>query len=60
VAIDSRRSRGGAALCNLGFFDPIQKQYRVHLALFDKYLSTGAQMSDRVEAIYKKHLATME
>jgi small subunit ribosomal protein S16 len=60
VAIHSRRSREGEALCNLGFFDPIQKQYKLHLELFDKYISQGAQMSDRVESLYKKHLATIK
>lgn len=56
VAIDSRRPREGEALCNLGFFDPIQQQYKLHLKLVEQYLATGAQMTPRVKNIYKKLL----
>lgn len=58
VATDSRRRRDSGSIECLGYFNPIAKgqEVRLHLDL-DKmthWESVGAQLSDRVRALYKE------
>ena len=61
VVIDSRR-RGGSALEQLGFFNPVARgnseELRLDLARIDYWLSVGAQPSDRVAQLVKGYRKT--
>lgn len=54
VAINSRKSRNGEALSNLGYFDPLKDICNIRLEEFNKFISQGAQMSSRVKVLYKE------
>lgn len=55
VATDSRKKRDGAILENLGFYNPQDEKSKMTLNIeaAEKWLANGAQMTERVEKIYK-------
>lgn len=63
VVTDSRLRQGGAALEQVGFFNPIPtgKQQRLQLDLtrIDYWLSKGAKPSERVAELVSKHRKTV-
>ena len=65
VVTDSRKRQGGAALEQVGFFNPIARKgepkLRLNLERIEYWISKGAQQSDRVRSLvasYRKQLAT--
>lgn len=66
IVTDSREKRDGRALERLGFFNPIAAGADVPLKLdtdrIDYWVGVGAQMSDKVRALYKqaKRLGTAD
>jgi small subunit ribosomal protein S16 len=58
VVADSRSRRDGKYIERLGFFNPIARGQEVRLQLNDArveyWLGTGAQASDRVDALIKE------
>ncbi len=59
VAADSRSPRDGRYIERLGFFNPIAKgqeePLRIDLERVDHWLSQGARMTERVEALVKQY-----
>jgi small subunit ribosomal protein S16 len=59
VVTDSRRRQGGTILEQVGYFNPIatgkERQLEVKLDRVDYWLSKGAQPSERVAQLVKKH-----
>ncbi len=57
VVADSRRSRDGRFIEKIGFFNPIaagqEERVRIDLDRVEHWVSTGAQLSDRVAKIVK-------
>jgi small subunit ribosomal protein S16 len=57
VVADSRRSRDGRFIEKIGFFNPIatgqEEKVRIDLDRIEHWVSTGAQLSDRVAKIVK-------
>ncbi|GAB2997515.1 30S ribosomal protein S16 [Psychrosphaera aestuarii] len=57
VVADSRRSRDGRFIEKIGFFNPIatgqEEKIRIDLDRIEHWVSTGAQLSDRVAKIVK-------
>lgn len=57
VVADSRRSRDGRFIKNVGFFNPMAKgqeeRLRVNLERVEHWVGQGAQPSDRVAALVK-------
>ncbi|MCS6948654.1 MAG: 30S ribosomal protein S16 [Steroidobacteraceae bacterium] len=61
VVTDSRKRQGGAALEQVGFFNPLARKSETKLSLeldrIDHWVARGAQMSERVRhltAAYRK------
>lgn len=58
VVKDSRSSRDGRCIEELGYFNPIaqgqEARTRVNLARVDHWVATGAQLSERVKQILKE------
>jgi small subunit ribosomal protein S16 len=58
VACDKRNKRDGKYIQRLGYFNPLAVNNAVKLKLdlegFTKWIGCGAQMSKRVEALYKE------
>lgn len=63
VVTDSRLRQGGAALEQVGYFNPIptgkQTRLQLDLARIDYWLSKGAKPSDRVAELVHKHRKTV-
>jgi len=59
VVTDSRNRRDGRYIERLGFFNPVGKDHeenlRVDLERVDFWVNHGAQPSDRVASLLKKH-----
>ncbi|WWO96880.1 MAG: 30S ribosomal protein S16 [Candidatus Dasytiphilus stammeri] len=59
VVTDKRNPRNGKFLERLGFFNPIaherNKVFFVNLERIFYWISKGAQLSDRVSSLIKKH-----
>lgn len=57
VAADSRFPRDGRFLEQVGTYDPMQKPHAIRLTTdrVDYWLSVGAQPSDTVRSLIKKH-----
>jgi small subunit ribosomal protein S16 len=59
VVTDSRNRRDGRYLERVGFFNPVGKEHeenlRIDLERVDYWLGHGAQPSDRVASLLKKH-----
>jgi len=59
VVTDSRNGRDGRYIERVGFFNPVGKPHeenlRVDLERVDYWVSHGAQPSDRVASLLKKH-----
>lgn len=56
VAVDSRKKRDGAALENLGTYDPIKGTFvQFHEERVQDWLSKGAIMTDSVKRIHKRY-----
>ncbi len=54
VAVDSRKKRDGAFLDNIGTYDPLKGSIvRFDEALYEKWVSHGAVVSDAAKKIYK-------
>jgi small subunit ribosomal protein S16 len=56
VAADSKMPRDGRFLENLGTYDPLKKEITMNLERVDYWMKVGAQMSDTVVKIHKKHV----
>ena len=58
VATDSRNARDGRYVESLGFFNPIargkEERLRLNRDRIAHWVSTGAQLSNRVEALLKE------
>ena len=61
---DERRPRDGSFIERLGFFNPSAKgqeeRLRVDLSKIEEWISKGAQVSDRVNALIKEAKLTPE
>lgn len=59
VATDKRNRRDGRYIERLGYFNPVsrgqEKRLHVELERIEHWLSHGAQLSDRVASLLKKH-----
>lgn len=59
VVTDSRNRRDGRYIERLGFFNPVGKDHednlRIDLERVDFWVNHGAQPSDRVASLLKKH-----
>jgi len=59
VAADSRSPRDGRYIERLGFFNPVAKgqeePLRIDLERVDHWVSQGAKMTERVEALVKQY-----
>jgi small subunit ribosomal protein S16 len=59
VVSDSRMRQGGAALEQVGYFNPIakgnQRALEINLERVDYWISKGAKPSERVAALVKQH-----
>lgn len=59
VVADSRCPRDGRLIERVGIFNPIAKgqeiRLRIDTAILEKWLATGAQMSDRVKSLVKEY-----
>jgi small subunit ribosomal protein S16 len=59
VVADSRCPRDGRLIERVGIFNPVARGQEVRLrmdtAAIEKWLATGAQMSDRVNALFKEY-----
>ena len=57
VVADSRRASTGKFIERVGFFNPIaaehEEKLRINLDRVDHWVSTGAQLSDRVKSLVK-------
>ena len=58
VVIDSRRRRDSNYIERIGYFNPLARggETRLHLEMekLDKWVETGAQLSDRVASLVKQ------
>jgi small subunit ribosomal protein S16 len=58
VVADSRRSRDGRYIENIGFFNPVakgsQERLRLDVAKLEDWVAKGAQPSDRVASLVKE------
>lgn len=54
IVIDSRRRRDGRPIEDLGYFNPHTDDVKLNVESFDKWISVGAQPSERVQSIVKK------
>ena len=59
VVTDSRNRRDGRYIERVGFFNPVGREHeenlRIDLERVDHWLGQGAQPSDRVASLLKKH-----
>ena len=59
VVADGRAPRDGKFIEKIGFYNPVAKGQEVQLSIdievYEKWESNGAQASDTVKALYKKH-----
>ncbi|HEY7928484.1 MAG TPA: 30S ribosomal protein S16 [Steroidobacteraceae bacterium] len=67
VVTDSRKRQGGAALEQVGYFNPVPRgkdiELRLDLARIDYWLQRGARQSERVHALvaaYRKNPGTQQ
>lgn len=56
VVADSRRARNGRFIEELGYFDPLTEPdtVKVDAEAARKWISNGAQMTERVRSIFRK------
>ena len=54
ILIDSRKKRDGEAINEIGFYDPITKQYKVDLEKINTEIKNGAQLTKTVKQFIKK------
>lgn len=56
VVADSRSPRDGRFIEELGYFDPLKEpnEIKIDAEKAQKWLSTGAQPTDRVRALFKE------
>lgn len=56
VAIPKQSPRDGRVLEILGYYDPAKKPavYKLDVAKVEKWVKTGAQMTDTVKSLYNK------
>ena len=58
VVADSRRSRDGRYIENIGFYNPVaqgnQERLRLDVAKLEDWVAKGAQPSDRVASLVKE------
>ena len=58
VAIDERKRRDGAALENLGTYNPLTHQIvQFHKDRVDFWISQGAVITDSVKKVYKQFIS---
>ena len=59
VVTDSRKRRDGGYIERIGYFNPVARgqEVRLHLEVekLTQWQSTGAQLSDRVQALVKEY-----
>ena len=57
MAIPKQAPRDGRVLDIIGHYDPTKKpaQYKMDMAKMDKWIKTGAQMTDTVRSLYNKN-----
>lgn len=54
VVMHKQDRRNGAALQELGFYNPMEKQLKLDKAGMDAWIAKGAQPSEAVQLLYKK------
>ena len=54
VAVDSRNRRDGMPIEELGYYNPRTKDLKVNKEAVEKWIKTGAQVSDTVASLLKK------
>ena len=57
VVADSRAPRDGKFIEQIGYYNPVAEgeQVKLDVEKANKWLSTGAQPTDTVKALFKKH-----
>lgn len=55
VVIDSRKARDAMFIEDLGYYDPITKNFKIDMVNYGKWINDGAQPSDRVRSMLNKH-----
>lgn len=54
VAVDNRSRRDGMPIEELGYYNPRSKDLKVNKEAVEKWIKTGAQVSDTVASLLKK------
>lgn len=54
IIIDSRKKRDGKAIEEVGFYDPLSKQYKVDITTIENRIKQGAQTTKTINNIVKK------
>ncbi len=57
VAVDSRQRRDGMPIEELGHYNPRSKEIKLNREAIEKWMKTGAQLSDTVASLLKKATA---
>ena len=60
VVMDARRKRDGRALDFLGTYNPKSKELKLDVEGVKEWLSKGAEMTDRVKALYRLAIKQQE
>jgi len=60
VVMDARRKRDGRALDFLGTYNPKSKELKLDIEGVKEWLSKGAEMTDRVKALYRLAIKQQE
>ena len=60
VVMDARRKRDGRALDFLGTYNPKSKELKLDIEGIKEWLSKGAEMTDRVKALYRLAIKQQE
>nr|YP_009395057.1 ribosomal protein S16 [Polysiphonia stricta]ARW63619.1 ribosomal protein S16 [Polysiphonia stricta] len=55
IVIDSRKKRDGKAIEEIGFYNPMNKQYQIHLEKLQEYVAYGAQLTKTVQNLVNKN-----
>lgn len=54
IVIDSRRKRDGKAIEEIGFYDPLNKQYKIDIQTIKSRIKQGAQTTRTIDNIIKR------
>nr|YP_009399607.1 ribosomal protein S16 [Dictyomenia sonderi]ARW69213.1 ribosomal protein S16 [Dictyomenia sonderi] len=55
ILIDSRKKRDGKAIEEIGFYNPLNKQNQLNIAIIKEKIKQGAQITKTVKTLIKNH-----